>query len=184
MERHKRIGGGWWGLLWAASLIMALYGGSLLGSASQSPHPSGTPTVSAPKAASAERVPVPVFIPAGDKAVDAATIRQIVREELAEQFQSPCPAPAEQPRAEDQPGSLPESPEAKARADEASRVIDLAVASGRWTKDDRARFATLASALPPPTMFELERRLHAAINRGQVVIDDRLPPFGPPGQAQ
>ncbi|HEX4420770.1 MAG TPA: hypothetical protein VH165_22800 [Kofleriaceae bacterium] len=72
------------------------------------------------------------------------------------------------------------TPELTARADDAAGLVDRAISAGRWTGDDRRRFATTAGDLPPLVRIDLERKLHVAINRGTVAVADGIAPLGPP----
>jgi len=118
--------------------------------------------------------------PAPAASVDMNELRQVIREELAQQLSSlPPPDPGvDTTQPESDPGAT--DPNVRAREDDALRFVDRAVASGRWTTEDRRRFGALAGGLPPKTIVELQRKVHVAINIGQLSVTDTNPPFGPP----
>jgi hypothetical protein len=167
------------GALWAATLIAAMWIGSWIGRASPdravAASPGGLTTATAP-AVVVERRCAP-------GALDAATVQSIVRDELARQLSDVHRPPAEAKAADPASDAQPLAGELYARAEEASRVVERAIRAGRWTGDDRRQFAGATGALPPPTVIELQRQLHVAINRGQVALADGAPPFGPPTPA-
>ena len=166
-------GTGRWLAVWALTIAVAVWLGRNWGSA---PAPdvaerAGTMRAPSPRAAA----PATILAP-GTPGLDAAEVRAIVHDELARQLADlrpntavPAPAP--------EPSQL--APELAQRADTAGALIDRAIGAGRWTLDDRRQFALASAELPPPVQFELQRKLHVAINRGAVAIADGAPPFGP-----
>jgi hypothetical protein len=163
------------GALWAATLIAAMWIGNRIGQSSPD-RAVAAPPPGQTTATAAQLVVEPRCAPG---ALDAATLQSIVRDELARQLSDLHPPPAEAKAADRVSDVQPINSEQHARADEASRVVDHAIRAGRWTGDDRRQFAGATSALPPPTVIELQRQLHVAINRGQVALVDGAPPFGP-----
>jgi hypothetical protein len=181
-----------WVALWVASVVCAVWVGTLLGR--------GTP---GEVEARGERAGVPQGMPAtpqGRGGLGAAEVRAILHDELARQLaelRAPQAAPsggglANAESGEPVLGAGPAAaagpavagpvmtPELTARADDAASLVDRAISAGRWIGDDRRRFATTAGDLPPPVRIELERKLHVAINRGTVAVADGIAPFGPP----
>jgi len=193
-----------WVALWVASVVCAVWVGTLLGR--------GTP---GEVEARGERAGVPQGMPAtpqGRGGLGAAEVRAILHDELARQLaelRAPQAAPsggglATAESGEPVLGAGPAAagpaagaavaagvagpavagpvmtPELTARADDAASLVDRAISAGRWIGDDRRRFATTAGDLPPPVRIELERKLHVAINRGTVAVADGIAPFGPP----
>ena len=168
---------GLFGILWALTMAAAVWVGRRIERAAE-PRSSAVGSPADPRTASeTARVPVPVIIPTGGNTIDLADIRQIVREELAAHLGTASER-ADARATESQSDAVPTTPETEARIADASGLIDRAALAGRWTADDREQFARIADDLPPPAMFELQRTLNTAINRGQVVPVDGFPPFG------
>lgn len=163
------------GVRWAALLVVGIWIGSRITQTSP-PHA----TAAAPAVHSAAAGP---FVVDASGALDAAAVRRIIRDELAQQLSELRRLPSEAVTADRAPDPPPLSVELQARSDEAAGVIGRAVRAGRWTGDDRRQFANATAALPPPTVFELQRSLHVAINRGQVALADGAAPFGPTASA-
>lgn len=159
------------GVLWAALLVVGMWIGSRI------TQPSPPPAMAAaPAARSAAASP---FVVDASGALDAAAVRGIIRDELAQQLSELRRPPSEAVAADRAPDPPPLSVELQARSDEAAGIIEQAVRARRWTGDDRRQFANATAGLPPPTVFELQRGLHVAINRGQVALADGAAPFGP-----
>jgi hypothetical protein len=179
-----------------ASVACAVWVGTLLGR--------GTPGEAE---ARGERAGVPRGMPAtpeGRVGLGAAEVRAILHDELARQLaelRAPQAAPvggglANAESGDPTLGAGPAAgaamaagpvatgpamtPELTARADDAAGLVDRAISAGRWTGDDRRRFATTAGDLPPLVRIDLERKLHVAINRGTVAVADGIAPLGPP----
>lgn len=157
------------GVLWVATLVAGTWIGSRITQTSP-PHAMAP----APATRSAAAGP---FVVDASGALDAAAVRRIIRDELAQQLSELRRPPSEPVAADRAPDPPPLSIELQARSDEAAGVIERAVRAGRWTGDDRRQFANATAALPPPTVFELQRSLHVAINRGQVALADGAAPF-------
>jgi hypothetical protein len=164
-----------WIVLWAATLGLAAWIGSQLGRAAP-PAAADAPRGRAPLASRSATPPAP-------DAPGSAEIRAIIRDELARQLAELRAPPAAAEIAAHAPEPGPLSAELTAHADDASGLVDRAIGAGRWTGDDRRRFASATGELPPPVLIELERKLHVAINRGAVAVVDGFAPFGPPAQA-
>jgi hypothetical protein len=162
-------------VLLAATLVVGTWIGSRITQTSP-PHA----MAAAPAAPSAAAGTVVVD---ASGALDAAAVRRIIRDELAQQLSELRRPPSEAVAADRAPDAPPLSIELQARSDQAAGVIERAVRAGRWTDDDRRQFANATAALPPPTVFELQRSLHVAINRGQVALADGAAPFGPAASA-
>jgi hypothetical protein len=158
---------------WGVTVVLALAAGRWVergGTAHAAPAAAATV---APDERPAAPAPVVVLSGGGGSSLDADQVRRIVREELA---RAPSAASAGAP---EKPASPPAAvtPEAQAAIDEATALVDRAVVAGRWTPADRQAFAALRGSLPPDAMIEVERTLNVAINRGEVVPTDTLPPF-------
>jgi hypothetical protein len=167
----------WLAAGWAATTLAAGWAGVHLG---RGPAHAAVPP--APIHVTAEREPVAAATSASPGAPE---IRAIVRDELTRQLADLRHAPdAPGGAAERAPEPSPISPELRTQADGAAMVIDRAIQAGRWTGDDRKRFADGIRGLPPSSILDLQRTLNVAINRGAVTIDDRLPPFGVQVQAR
>lgn len=167
------------GVLWGAPLVVGMWIGSRI-TQSSPPHamaaaPAATAATAARSAAAGR------FVVDASGALDAAAVRRIIRDELAQQLSELRRLPSEAVAADRARDAPPLSIELQARSDEAAGVIERAVRAGRWTSDDRRQFANATAALPPPAVFELQRSLHVAINRGQVALADGAAPFGPAG---
>lgn len=163
------------GVLLAATLIIGTWIGSQI---TRSSPPSANAAPPAPRSAAAE----PLVVNATG-ALDAASVRRIVRDELAQQLSELRRPPHEAVATDRVPDPPPLSSELHARSDEAAGIIARAVRAGRWTGEDRRQFVNATGALPPPTVFELQRSLHVAINRGQVALADGAAPFDPAATA-
>lgn len=128
------------------------------------------------------------------RALDDDSLRRIVREELeaeraragtatrvlpaaSAELESPAGAPVAPP--DDAPAAAPVDEAWARQAASAAELVANSVRVGRWTADDRARFAAATAALPPQVVVELQRSVFAAINRGQLTPSDGLPPFLP-----
>jgi hypothetical protein len=163
-------------LLWLASMAAAAWMGGWFARRSEPAVVIDVPSRNAGPTSDAARAPLPVFIATGANGIDASEIRQIVREELAERLR-PTAASSDAGPGEGPKAAHPPSPEAEIDTRKLSRLIERAVANGRWTPEDRKTFADVAASLSPPDVFDLRQRLIVAINRGQVAIADGLPPF-------
>jgi hypothetical protein len=166
----------WLAAGWAATILAAGWAGVQLGReprhAAASPVPIHVTKVREPIAAATTESP------------GAPEIRAIVREELARQLADLRHTPDESGgTAEPASEPRPVTPELQVRSAGAAMVIDRAIQVGRWTSDDRKRFADNTRGLPPLSILDLQRALNVAINRGEVMIEDRLPPFGVQVQA-
>lgn len=166
-----------WIGLWALTVAAALWAGSRL-------ERDAAPEVAVERpGARAELTGAPGMPQARDAtgAAGDTQIRAILRDELARQLSELRRPTADTEPADraPEPGPPPMTAELATRADEASGLVDRAIEAGRWTPDDRRRFASATGELPPPALIELERRLHVAINRGAVAVVDGFPPFGP-----
>ncbi len=177
MTKHR-----WLGPCWILSIVVAAWLGSRTGGGAGRPAVAGPVTDGRPveeggTAAQQLARPAVARVRGG---VEADELRRIVREELAAHGGACTPGAAGPGAAGDDggTGSPPLDPALQADADEAAAIIARAVESGRWTADDRRRFASAAQALPPIAVIELQRTLHVSINRGQVTPADGLPPFG------
>lgn len=73
----------------------------------------------------------------------------------------------------------PSAEEKAQRVSDALAVVQGAVTSGQWRREERQRFAEAAQRLPAAELFEVTRQLNIAINRGEISIPDGLPPYGP-----
>jgi hypothetical protein len=167
------------GLGWASSIAAAAWCGGVVERAAPARAPATPRVTTAPLPTARDAAPppaVPVLVPFGGSALAASELRQIIRAELAELRRDGCAAAAEPDAAP--PAPPPPSREVLASAEEAGGLVERAIRGGRWTGGDRRRFAELSAALPPPAVFELERKLFAAINRGAVEVSDRSAPFG------
>jgi hypothetical protein len=122
----------------------------------------------------------PTIIAAPGAALDTAELRKIIHDELAQQLADLRRAPLDNDAPETLQDPKGVSPELQARGEEASRFVERAVSSGRWTSEERQRFSTVTMGLAPPTVIELQRKVNIAINRGQLAVIDNYPPFGPP----
>lgn len=163
------------GAPWAATLIAAMWIGGRIGS---SPDPAAAAPGPGHTTATAGAVVVERWCPA--EVLDAATLKSIVRDELARQLSGVHSSPAEANAADRASDAQPINSELQVRAGEASQVVERAIRAGRWSGDDRRTFVAATGALPRPTVVELQRQLHVAINLGQVAVVDGSPPFGPP----
>jgi hypothetical protein len=191
-----------WVALWVVSVVCAVWVGTLLGRGTP-----GAAEARGERAGVSQGMPA---TPQGRVGLGAAEVRAILHDELARQLaelRAPQAAPsggglanaesgepvlaaagaaagaamAAAPAATGPAAAGPVmTPELTARADDAASMVDRAISAGRWTGDDRRRFATTAGDLPPPVRIELERKLHVAINRGTVAVADGIAPFGPP----
>jgi hypothetical protein len=127
---------------------------------------------------------VPLVLPVESAApaaqVDYAELRRLVREELDRSASGPWTATP--------PGSArpapatpePPTPEQQASLREATAVVDRAVAARRWTADDRRAWWDLTHRRPSLELFELQRKLMVAMNRGEIAPERGVPPFSPP----
>lgn len=177
MTKHR-----WLGLCWILSIGVAAWIGSQTGGGAGRPAVAGPATDGRPvdeggTAAQQMARPAVAHVRGG---IAADELRRIVREELAARADACTPGAAGLTAAGDDGTTEPPplDPALQADADQAAAIIARAVESGRWTADDRRRFASASQALPPITVIELQRTLHVSINRGQVTPADGLPPFG------
>jgi len=122
----------------------------------------------------------PTIIASPGAALDTAELRKMIHDELAQQLADLRRAPLDNDAPENIQDPKPMSPELQARSEEASRFVERAVSSGRWTSEERQRFSMVTIGLAPPTVLELQRKVNIAINRGQLAVVDGSPPFGPP----
>jgi hypothetical protein len=78
------------------------------------------------------------------------------------------PGKVSEPPAAQEPSPEPWTPEQQAAASEATRILEVAVAAGRWTDGDAQSFRSTLVEAPPGEQFELRRRVAAALNSGQL----------------
>lgn len=154
----------WIGMMWILSIVAAVWIGQRSGG------DEARVVVGETRAVAAPGVRTVVTHVGG---VEAEELRAIVREEMGRR-EDGCPAVA----AGEEPVEEVMAPEVIVQSEEAAAIVARAIEAGRWTEEDRRRFAGAARALPPPALVELQRTLHVAINRGQVTPADGLPPFG------
>jgi hypothetical protein len=113
------------------------------------------------------------------RGIDRAEVEDAVRAAMKRVAAAPAEQVAAAPAADEgAPESAPESsPEiVRARA-EASRVVDQALARGRWTAQDRDAIRGLGGDLGADVIAGIYQRLIPAVNAQQVAIDVRGPLF-------
>jgi hypothetical protein len=104
--------------------------------------------------------------------LSAQDVRDVVREELAAR-----PAVVPTPKAVvPTPEQVARSAEAHARA---RRVLDDAIAAGRWTDDDARTVGHLLGSLTPDDALDLYQTLFPALNDGTVRAEITGAPFAP-----
>jgi hypothetical protein len=113
--------------------------------------------------------------------MDPDDLRRIVREEIAASRSGPPPSADSERTAPARPaGSEPLTMEAQACLHDVTDLVDRAIANRRWTRDDRQKWLSLMrQADVPAAAFDLQRKLLAAMNRGDVSLDGDGPPFSP-----
>ncbi|MCY1033476.1 hypothetical protein OV207_18635 [Corallococcus sp. BB11-1] len=97
-------------------------------------------------------------------------IRQILKEELRAATSAPTP-PAPEPRPP-QP-----TPQSVAAFSQGRRLVENAVATGRWSEAQRDELRSLLSQLTPEQRQEIIRTLVVNINGGKVKVDLVGAPF-------
>ncbi|WP_375756368.1 hypothetical protein [Corallococcus exercitus] len=106
--------------------------------------------------------PAPVVVQAQDTREEL----RLLREQLAVlAAREPAAAPAMEPPAESRAAPTPEQVEASRQG---QRVLDDAIARGRWTEEDQRRFHQAIHAGPREEVEARERSLSLAINSGRL----------------
>ena len=101
-----------------------------------------------------------------------AEIAKVVREELQLQRGSgPQVAPAAPPK---EPEPTPENDEAK---DRATRMVEKAVSTRHWTRDDAMAYRDLLARMTDAQRKEMSQRLIVTLNGGGISVETMGPPF-------
>jgi len=98
-----------------------------------------------------------------------------LRDEVVAAIAPGSPAAAIVPPAEDPPP--PPTPEQLAAEDASARLLDTAIAAGRWTDADAAALRGQLGTVPDATRIAMLQRMAVAINSGRLHVDTTGAPF-------
>jgi hypothetical protein len=108
-------------------------------------------------------------------AFNAAAFRREMADMLDEKLRAAKTEPPAKPEAAPAPEEV--TPERQAKIEEATTVVDRAVASHRWRESDRAEMAELLPALGQEHFAALMTQIVTAVNEGKLVKEFRGPPL-------
>jgi len=120
--------------------------------------------------------PTRVTVPANSE-VSRSDLAQVIREEVRQAMVKESP---EAQRAKEEAiaeAQILNSPENRAAYQNASSVVQTAVAAKRWTEEDKETFRAAFGALTNNQRMELMNILAPAINNGQVKVEVMGPLF-------
>jgi hypothetical protein len=162
------------GMAWATSIGAAIYVGWHMAPGRAAAEMREVPSMER-EPVNATPAPATFVVHDRPSGTDAEELRHIVREEVARQGAAACRPDTEAPKIDREPQTAIEP----ARMTRATDLVDRAIARRQWTRDDRKTWFEITREGPSPTLFELQKKLLAAMNRGDVSPEPGVPPFMP-----